>query len=372
MSKIRIGVLFGGRSAEHEISILSARSILNGLDPERYEPVPLAITREGRWLSPGNARAALEAGKADAPHGAMAICPAEAEGTLVHRGSAGATPEFVGLDVVFPILHGTYGEDGTVQGLLEMAGIPYVGAGVCGSALGMDKALMKDVWRAAGLPVLPYRTVLRARLERGETDAVVEECTKALGATTFVKPANLGSSVGIRRATTPEELRDALHHAAEFDRKIVVEMAAEAPREIEVGVLGNDEPEVSVPGEVVHSGPAFYDYHTKYWSGDNPDPLIPAPLSAAETEACHRLARLAWRALDLNGLARVDFLLDSRGTLWLNEVNTMPGFTPFSMFGRLWEATGVPYPQLLDRLVQLAFERFEDRRRNKVSPAADG
>ncbi len=368
-SRIRIGVLFGGRSAEHEISVLSARSIIAGLDPERYEVVPLAITREGRWLSPGSARAALEEGRAEGLRGALAICPGASEAALVSAGEGadGAAPEFVGLDVVFPILHGTYGEDGTVQGLLEMASVPYVGAGVTGSAVGMDKALMKALWRAAGLPVLPERALLRHRLE-AEPEAVVAECLQYPGLPCFVKPANLGSSVGIRRADTEEELLAALRHAAEFDRKILVEQAVELPRELEVGVIGNDIPEVSAPGEIVHRGP-FYDYQTKYLSAENPEPRVPAPLTEAQDQEIRRLAADAWKALDLNGLARVDFLMDADGTLWLSEVNTMPGFTPISMFARLWEASGVPFARLLDRLVALAFERFEDRQRNCVRPA---
>jgi D-alanine-D-alanine ligase len=368
-SKIRLGLLFGGRSAEHEISVLSARAILAGLDPRRYQVIPLAITREGRWLSPGSSRSALEAGRAEGLRGALALCPGAGERTLVSSGEGadGTTPEFVGLDVVFPILHGTYGEDGTVQGLLEMASLPYVGAGVSGSAVGMDKALMKGLLRAAGLPVLPDRVVLRQRLGL-EPEAVLADCLEHPGLPCFVKPANLGSSVGIRRARTPEELLAALHHAAEFDRKILVEKAVETPRELEIGVIGNDVPEVSVVGEIRHCGP-FYDYQTKYFTHENPPPAIPAPLTSVETEHARHLAAQAWKVLDLNGLARVDFLMDSEGRIWISEVNTMPGFTPISMFARLWEASGVPFAELLDRLVGLAFQRFEDRQRNRVRPA---
>jgi D-alanine-D-alanine ligase len=367
-SKIRIGVLFGGRSAEHEISILSARSIVAGLDPQRYQVIPLAITREGRWLSPGSARAALETGRVEGLQGALSLCPGEGERTLVSSGGGadGVAPEFVGLDVVFPILHGTYGEDGTVQGLLEMAGLPYVGAGVSGSAVGMDKALMKGLLRAAGLPVLPDGVVLRHRLDF-EPESVLAEFLETPGVPCFVKPANLGSSVGIRRARTPEELLAALHHAAEFDRKIIVERAVESPRELEIGVIGNEVPEVSVVGEIRHCGP-FYDYQTKYFARENPPPQIPAPLTSEETARARNLAAQAWKALDLNGLARVDFLMDSEGRIWISEVNTMPGFTPISMFARLWESSGVPFAELLDRLVGLAFQRFEDRQRNRVRP----
>ncbi len=368
-SKIRLGLLFGGRSAEHEISVLSARAILAGLDPQRYQVIPLALTREGRWLSPGSSQAALEAGRAEGLCGALGLCPGAGERTLVSigEGADGTAPEFVDLDVVFPILHGTYGEDGTVQGLLEMAGLPYVGAGVSGSAVGMDKALMKGLLRAAGLPVLPDRVLLRHRLGF-EPEAALAECLEDPGLPCFVKPANLGSSVGIRRARTPEELLAALNHAAEYDRKILVEQAVESPRELEVGVIGNEVPEVSVVGEICHCGP-FYDYRTKYFTQENPPPRIPAPLTPEETERARHLAAQAWKALDLNGLARVDFLMDSEGRIWISEVNTMPGFTPISMFGRLWEASGVPFAELLDRLVGLAFQRFEDRQRNRVRPA---
>ena len=367
-SKIRIGVLFGGRSAEHEISLISARAIVAGLDPQRYQVVPLAITREGRWLPPAAAQAALQAGRADGVRGALAVRPGGSEEALVpvEPAADGAAPELVGLDVVFPILHGTYGEDGTVQGLLEMANLPYVGAGVSGSAVGMDKALMKALWRAAGLPVLPDRVILRHQLET-DPEGSLADCLRSPGLPCFVKPANLGSSVGIRRASTEEELLAALRYAAEFDRKIIVEQAAESPREIEIGLVGNDVPEISVPGEIVHGGP-FYDYQTKYFAKENPEPRIPAPLEPALLEEARQVAARAWRALDLNGLARIDFLLDASGKLWISEVNTMPGFTPISMFSRLWEASGIPFSELLDRLVALAFQRFEDRQRNRVRP----
>lgn len=362
--KLRVGVIFGGRSGEHEISVLSARTVIQGFDPERYEVVPLAIDREGRWLAPAAARAALEAGSASpAGESALAVLPSSASGPLVHLE---ARNSLLPVDVVFPVLHGPYGEDGTIQGLFEMAGIPYVGAGVSGSAVGMDKALMKALWRAHGLPVLPCAVALRSRVE-ANPEGEVRRLLQQVGLPCFVKPANLGSSLGISRCTTAQELRRGLEEAARFDRKMVVEASAEEPREIEVGVLGGDDPEATVPGEVEHDS-VFYDYRTKYLEKDRSRIYIPARLEPERLEEARRLALAAWRALDLNGMCRVDLFLDARGELWLNEVNTIPGFTPASMFARLWEASGLPFPRLLDRLVELALERFRDRRRNLTAP----
>ncbi|MEW6283956.1 MAG: D-alanine--D-alanine ligase family protein, partial [Candidatus Eremiobacterota bacterium] len=350
VSKIRIGVVFGGRSGEHEVSVLSARSVIGGLDPDRYEVIPLAITREGKWLAPGGARAALEAGLAEGGTGSLAVLPGGENALMALNGSAaeGGVPR---LDVVFPVLHGPYGEDGTIQGLFEMAGIPYVGAGVAGSAVGMDKALMKAVWASHGLPQLDWQVVLRGDLE-SRRDHVVASLLKRPGLPCFVKPANLGSSVGINRAATPHELETALDHAAEYDRKLVVEESARQPREIEVSVLGNDRPEASVPGEIVH-GREFYDYKSKYLNTEGQQVLIPAPLSDELTARIRQLAVQGYRALDLNGLSRVDFFLDPEDRIYLNEVNTMPGFTPVSMYARMWEKSGLSYSALLDRLVEL-------------------
>lgn len=363
MSKIRIGVVFGGRSGEHEVSVLSARSVINGLDPERYEVVPLAITREGKWLPPAGARAALEAGVVHGNGSTLAVLPGGEQALMSLKGGA-ADSGLPRLDVIFPVLHGTYGEDGTIQGLFEMAGIPYVGAGVAGSAVGMDKALMKAIWAAHGLPQLAWQVVTRADLEvrRQQT---IESLLAKPGLPCFVKPANLGSSVGINRATTREELEQALDHAAEYDRKLVVEEAAKKPREIEISVLGNDRPEASLPGEIAH-GHEFYDYKAKYLNTSGQETLIPAPLTPEQTAQIQKLAIEAYRALDLNGLSRVDFFLDETGAIYLNEVNTMPGFTPVSMYARMWEKSGLSYGQLLDRLVDLGLERFSDRQRNRV------
>lgn len=365
MSKLKVVVLFGGRSAEHEVSVLSARSVIAGLDKERYEVIPLAINRQGHWLY-AQAQQALDNGFVGDGCSDVAIRPGFGKECFWVTGDKQADGHVLEADLVFPVLHGTYGEDGTVQGLLEMANIAYVGAGVVSSVVGMDKEVMKKIWMHAGLPVLPWLPLLRSELQ-SDLAGCVKRCLQEPGLPCFVKPANLGSSVGISRADTAEELAEALRLAARFDRKIVVEKAVERPHEIEIGVIGNDIPSVSVPGEIAVGG-AFYDYQTKYWSGADPDMRIPASLPPQTYRAIADIATKAWQALDLNGLGRVDFLLDNQGHPWLNEVNTMPGFTNFSMFGRLWEASDVSYSHLLDLLIILALERFEDRMKNEVQP----
>lgn len=361
--KIRVGVIFGGRSGEHEVSVMSARSVLKGFDPQKYDVVPIGITREGHWVTPEAAQAALQAGTVNGSEGqSLAVLPGAADRSLVSQGGA---PSLPALDIVFPLLHGTYGEDGTIQGLLEMAGIPYVGAGVAGSAIGMDKALMKSVWHAGQIPQVPFLVFLRKEWE-AQPDLVLTKIEKELRLPVFVKPANLGSSVGISKAKTPDELRVAMKVAASYDRKIVVEQGIEKPREIELAVLGNDEPEVSLPGEILH-GREWYDYRGKYFETEGQKTVIPADLSSDQIAELQRLAIEAYKQLDMNGLSRVDFLMDQDGGFWLNEVNTMPGFTPISMYARLWEASGLSYSALLDRLVELGLERFQDRQRNQVA-----
>jgi D-alanine-D-alanine ligase len=344
--KIRIGVVFGGRSGEHEVSLRSAESVLRALDPAKYDVVPIAITHEGRWLSAKNALALLP--------------PKEAiEKTL----TAGehlpviAEPQQPGVvDVIFPVLHGTYGEDGTIQGLLELADIPYVGAGVLGSAVGMDKDVMKRLLREAGLPIVDY-WALRSR----DIESFVRKHSGNLPYPVFVKPANLGSSVGISKAHDASELPAALAMAAEFDRKIVVEKGVNA-REIEVSVLGNDDVEASVPGEIIPSR-EFYDYAAKYVDEDS-RLLIPAPLTETQASEVRQLAMRAFQALDCSGLARVDLFLDkSTGAFVVNEINTMPGFTSISMYPKLWEATGLSYSALIDRLIALAIERHAEKKK---------
>jgi D-alanine-D-alanine ligase len=361
--KMKVGVIFGGRSGEHEVSVMSARSVLAGFNPEKYEVFPIGISRDGQWVTPEGAKAALQAGHVSVAEGqSLAILPGAAQQSLVPQGSA---PPLPALDVIFPVIHGTYGEDGTLQGLLEMAGIPYVGAGVHGSAVGMDKALMKSVWQASGIPQVPFLVFLRKQWE-AQPDLILGRIQKELGLPVFVKPANLGSSVGISKAKTPEELREAMVLAASYDRKIVIEQAVEAPREVELAVLGNDEPEVSLPGEILH-GREWYDYRGKYFETEGQKTIIPADLTPDQIAELQKLAIEAYQALDMNGLSRVDFLIDKEGKFWLNEVNTMPGFTPISMYARLWEATGLSYSSLLDRLVELALERYQDRQRNVVA-----
>jgi D-alanine-D-alanine ligase len=349
--RTRLVVLFGGRSAEHEVSCVSARHVLAAADPDPSDVVPIGIPREGQWVLAEGARAALVASGPKALPAAL-----EVAGPLVDPDEALAQPDVV----VFPLLHGPFGEDGTVQGLLELAGVPYVGAGVLGSALGMDKAMAKQVLGHAGLPQARH-LVLR-------DDHPVPDPGLALGWPVFVKPANLGSSVGVTKVHGLEELGPALEAAFSYDEWAIVEEAV-VGREIEVAVLGNREPEASVPGEVRPSHD-FYDYEDKYVV-DGAELLVPAPLAPEAADEARRLAVEAFRALRLDGMARVDFFYEEGGRGWLvNEVNTIPGFTPISMYPRLWEATGVPYSKLVDRLVELAVERHR-RRAGRVGRGRD-
>jgi D-alanine-D-alanine ligase len=368
--KIRVGILFGGRSGEHEVSLTSAQGIMKAIDKDKYDVVPIGITKEGRWMVGGDPLRALRAA-ADMPPALAAHAEEEAE-TLqtvlvpLEPGPSALTTINAPLevDVIFPVLHGPHGEDGTVQGLLDLAGLPYVGAGVTASAVGMDKAIAKDVFRTHGLPVLPYYVVLRKVWEEDPTQ-VVTYCEAALRYPMFTKPANLGSSVGVSKAHNRAELMTGLDEAAHFDRKLIVEQGIQA-REIEVSVLGNDDPIASLPGEIIPSR-EFYSYAAKYID-DASELLIPAPISEEHTEQVRRLAIQAYTAIDCAGMARVDFLMDkATGELWLNELNTIPGFTPISMYPKLWEATGISYTELIDRLIQLALERYEDRGRSTTS-----
>lgn len=369
MSKLRVGVLFGGKSGEHEVSLRSARSVIDGFDPERYDVTLLAIDKQGRWL-PGQEAVQLLAdpGGKDQPEGrlkpSLPAGAAQTAGELVPRGES-----LSGLDVVFPVLHGPLGEDGTVQGLLELAGVPYVGCGVAASAVGMDKATCKAVFAAHGLPQVPYMALKRRRWQ-ADPEAVLDAIEGRLPYPVFVKPANLGSSVGISKATERSGLRRALDEAARYDRRLVVEQGIDA-REIEVSVLGNDEPLASLPGEV-RPQREFYDYAAKYITDDS-ELLIPAPLTPEQTAEVQRLAVAAFLAIDGAGLARVDFLLDRQtGQLFLNEVNTLPGFTSISMYPKLWAASGLLFPRLLDRLIELALERYADKSRSETSYSLAG
>ena len=361
--KLRVGVLFGGRSGEHEISLLSAQSVLAALDPERYETIPIGITKEGRWIVSGDPLATLTGGALRIDQGDC-ILPADPthQGALLTLGSATEAP--APIDVVVPVLHGPFGEDGTVQGLLELAGIPYVGSGVLASAVGMDKGAMKAIFRDAGLPVAPGVVVSRKDWE-GDPNAMRSRCEGALGYPFFVKPANMGSSVGISKVHEAGEVGAAFDLAAQYDRRILAEAAVHEAREIEVAVLGNDRPQASVAGEVRPSR-EFYDYAAKYQDGTS-ELLIPAPLDDAVAETIRDYALRAFQALDCAGLARVDFLLrpaDQR--IFVNEINTMPGFTSISMYPKLFEAVGIGYAELLDRLIACARERGEERRRSRI------
>lgn len=367
--KIRVAVLFGGRSGEHEVSLRSARSVMDAIDKDKYEVVPVGITRQGRWLAGGDPMLTLSSGELTSTPalivgepGSPVIRAMEVSGYDDNPGMS--LRDLTPIDVVFPILHGPFGEDGTVQGLLELADIPYVGAGVVGSAVGMDKAIFKSVMRAHAIPVLPYEVVLRKEWNDHPADVLLR-VEEVLTYPVFVKPANLGSSVGVSRADNKEQLIAALDEAAAYDRRLVVEKGI-AAREIEVSVMGNDEPLVSVPGEII-PGDVFYSYTDKYLS-DAAKLVIPAPLGEGKTQEIQEMALQAYRATDCAGLARCDFLLDkATDAVWLNEINTIPGFTSISMYPKLWEASGIPYPDLIHRLIQYALERHEDKRRNKTS-----
>jgi D-alanine-D-alanine ligase len=362
--KIRVGVIFGGRSGEHEVSLASARSVMSAMDKEKYEIVPIGITKEGRWIASGDPLMALEAGDAGVSQPVALLGDPSRRGLmrLEDTEQAVKATRLAELDVVFPILHGPYGEDGTVQGLLELAGIPYVGAGVIGSALGLDKAVFKDVMLAHGLPITDYLLVKRKEWET-VPEEVMDRAEAALGYPVFTKPANLGSSVGIRKCHDREELTRGLTEAARYDRKLLVEVAVPAAREIEVSVLGNDDPIASVPGEIIPSR-EFYSYEAKYIDhGDEASGLlIPAPISPEMTERVRDLAVRAYKAIDCAGMARADFLLSGEtGELYVSELNTIPGFTTISMYPKLWEASGIPYPELIERLIDLAIERYQDK-----------
>ena len=393
--KIRVGILFGGRSGEHEVSLLSAASVLNAIDKTKYEVVPIGITKEGRWLTAEHAEKLLKgdagatsatqfrAGDPEATPGAAVL--ASGESVVVppepSRREAGLAPfqtdanlrrasdRAIDVDVIFPVLHGTFGEDGTIQGLLELADIAYVGAGVLGSAAGMDKDVMKSLFRAAGLPIVKHVTILRSQFER-EPKKVQKLVESKLKYPVFVKPANLGSSVGISKAHDRKELSPAIVEAAKFDRKIVIEEGVggkkNQAREIECAVLGNDDPKASIAGEIVPCK-EFYDYDAKYLV-EGSEAVIPAKITKAEMKTVQSLAIAAFQAVDCTGLARVDFLMEPKSRkIFVNEINTMPGFTAISMYPKMWVASGVPYPELIDRLIQLGMERHEDKKRNQYT-----
>jgi D-alanine-D-alanine ligase len=363
VKRLRVGVLFGGRSTEHEVSILSAQSIISAMDPQRFEAVPLYIDKEGRWLI-GDSLKRLVSNAAS--HKYVYLPPDPTQRSLVpaHDGREGRDGGMPPLDVVFPVFHGLNGEDGTIQGVLELANVPYVGAGVLGSALGLDKIYMKRAFAAAGLPVVDYLPTTRRQYER-DPDAFVTLVEERIGYPCFSKFANSGSSVGTTKAHNRAELVEGLRLASSFDRKLLVERAIDA-RELEISVLGNDEPEASVVGEVVPAH-EFYDYDAKYLD-EGSRLLIPAPIDAKLAEEARAMALRAFQAVDAAGMARVDFFMErTTGRILVNELNTIPGFTRISMYPKLWEASGLSYPKLIERLVELAVERFDDRQRSQTA-----
>jgi D-alanine-D-alanine ligase len=395
--KLRVGILFGGRSGEHEVSLLSAASVLGAIDREKFDVTPIGITKEGRWLAAADAHGLLQgdagavgrrlrAGDPEATLGARLLSEGIPTLMALEPASQGQTGK--AIDVVFPVLHGTFGEDGTIQGLFELAGVAYVGSGVLGSAAGMDKDVMKRLFAEAGLPIVKDVTLLRADWEKAPRKAI-SKVEKALKYPVFVKPANLGSSVGISKAHNRRELGPALTLAAKYDRKLIVEQGvggkakrgsqagrggqsgrgggAARAREFEVAVLGNDDPKASVVGEII-PGKEFYDYEAKYLS-EGSVPVIPAKITSSESRRIREMAVTAFKACDLSGLARVDFLMEPEGKkrIYLNEVNTMPGFTQISMYPKLWEATGLSYKDLITRLIELALERHAEKARTVYS-----
>jgi len=371
MRRLRIGVLFGGRSTEHEVSILSARSIIAAMDPDRFEPVPLYIDKNGRWLTGGSLERLVSDDAARKyvylpPDPTQRSLVVAADGTqspspLVGESGGGGLPP---LDAVFPVFHGLNGEDGTIQGVLELANIPYVGAGVLGSALGLDKIYMKRAFAAVGLPIVDYLPVTRRQYEQ-DPDAFIALVEARIGYPCFTKFANSGSSVGTSKAHHRVELVEGLRLASTFDRKLLVERAIDA-RELEVSVLGNDEPQASVVGEVVPAH-EFYDYEAKYLD-EGSRLIIPAEIASDTAEEVRSMAIRAFLAVDAAGMARVDFFVERRsGRVTVNELNTIPGFTRISMYPKLWEASGLSYPQLIGRLVELAIERFNDKQRSQTA-----
>ena len=366
--RIKVGVIFGGRSGEHEVSIVSAQSIMAALDRKKYEVIPIGVTKEGKWIAGPQAVEFLKEGLKKLPFKSV-LTPDHTEKHLVKVKEKGLVPlksqapSITSLDVIFPIMHGTYGEDGKLQGLLEMANIAYVGAGVLGSALGMDKIAQKQIFAQQGLPIAKYESFLGKEWQKNR-NKIIQQLEKKLAYPMFVKPANTGSSVGVGKCHNRRELVAGVADASQYDLKIIVEQGIENIAEIEVAVLGNDQPQASVPGEIVPSN-EFYDYDAKYVDGKS-QAIIPAKLPSSLTKKIQTTAVAAFRALDLAGMARVDFFVNKKShKFYLNEVNTLPGFTSISMYPKLWEASGLSYAELLDRLIKLALERFSEK--NKLA-----
>jgi len=366
--KLKVGVLFGGKSAEHEVSLVSAQAVIENLNKNKYEAIPIGITREGKWISAGKPLEYLKKGRKNEIR-KNALPGVRKNNVGASRGSPASelattarVKNYPKIDVIFPVLHGTYGEDGTVQGFLELADIPYVGAGVLGSALGMDKVIQKKLFKAHNLPVVPHLTFARKQILERLNPEVIKEIERALDYPCFTKPANLGSSVGIFKAHTRQELKYMIKKSARFDCKIVVEKVVPNAREIEVSVLGNGSPKVSVCGEIISSN-EFYDYDAKYIDGKS-KAIIPAKISKRVSNKVRGIAKKAFLALDCAGMARVDFLVDGKtNKIYLSELNTIPGFTSISMYPKLWQASGLSYPRLLDQLIRLALARHRDKQK---------
>ena len=367
IKKIRVGIIFGGRSGEHEVSFLSASSIIKAIDKNKYTVVPIGITKEGRWISPQDSESALQSGKIEGKNTVILLNDSFSKSLVCidNNQKLDKSSALEKLDVIFPVLHGPYGEDGTVQGLLELANIPYVGAGVAASAISMDKDLMKIIFQQKNLPILKWMTIKRKEWQK-DKEKILSLVQDDFEYPLFVKPASLGSSVGITKVHKKEELDKAIDLASSYDRKILIEKGLEEAREVECGILGNDEPRASVVGEVKPAG-EFYDYDSKY-TDEGTQLIIPADLPDGVSREVQEIALRAFKAVDSAGMARVDFFVTKKeNKIYLNEINTIPGFTSVSMYPRLWQATGTSYPELIDRLIQLALERHKEKNQNKIS-----
>ncbi|GAB4117862.1 MAG: D-alanine--D-alanine ligase [Candidatus Caldatribacteriota bacterium] len=365
--KLKIGIIFGGRSGEHEVSCCSAASVMQAIDQEKYTIIPIGITKQGKWISPQETLKALNSGRIEGESNVVLLNDPDNKALLNLPQNKNMDNRYIQekLDVIFPVLHGPYGEDGTIQGLLELADIPYVGAGVAASAISMDKELMKTIFQQKNLPVLKWITIKRKEWQQNQKQ-IIALIQKNFNYPVFIKPTNLGSSVGISKVKNEEELERAIDLASAYDRKILVEEGLEEIREIECGILGNDEPRPSVLGEIKPAG-EFYDYDSKYLN-QKTRLIVPANLPTDVTCKIQEIACGAFKAIDAAGMARVDFFVSREGNrIYLNEINTIPGFTSMSMYPRLWEATGIPYPKLIEQLIQLAFERHQDKNKNKIA-----
>ncbi|MBA7532203.1 D-alanine--D-alanine ligase [subsurface metagenome] len=367
IKKIKVGLIFGGKSGEHEVSFCSASSIVKAIDKDKYTVVPIGITKEGRWISPQDSELALQSGRIEGKNTVILLNDSSGRALLRidNNQRLDKSSALERLDLIFSVLHGPYGEDGTVQGLLELADIPYVGAGVAASAISMDKDLMKIIFKQRDLPILKWITIKRKEWQK-DKEKILSLVQDDFEYPLFVKPTNLGSSVGITKVHKKEELEKAIDLASSYDRKILIEEGAEEVREIECGVLGNDEPQTSVVGEVKPAG-EFYDYDSKYIDKET-QLIVPADLPDGVSQEVQEIALRAFRAVDAAGMARVDFFVSKKeNKIYLSEINTIPGFTSVSMYPRLWEASGIPYPELIDQLIQLALERHQDKKQNKIS-----